>query len=213
LANAGSQGKGVDERGVNFMLATIKAIAPKDEAECMLAAQMAVVHMGTMTFARRLTQADTISQQDSVANAFNMLSRTFAVRLEALKRYRTGGEQKVTVQHVAINEGGQAIVGAVSQAPARTGGPKIWRQPHERHARHAPQPALHRHVEADAAPVPGPGSHRLDRLSVPRRARGGGPKGEHNGAYRHGLHTAEAVPERRAVAALLRQARVGRGTW
>jgi hypothetical protein len=32
--------------------------------------------------------------------------------MEALKRYRTGGEQKVTVQHVSvnsINDGGQAI--------------------------------------------------------------------------------------------------------
>lgn len=38
-------------------------------------------------------------------------------------------------------------------------------------------------------------------------AHGGGPKGEHNGAYRHGLHTVEAVADRRAVAALLRRAR------
>ena len=30
-------------------------------------------------------------------------------------------------------------------------------------------------------------------------ARGGGPKGERNGGYRHGLHTAEAVAERRTV--------------
>jgi hypothetical protein len=40
-------------------------------------------------------------------------------------------------------------------------------------------------------------------------ARGGGPKGTRNGAYRHGLHTAEAVAERRAVSALLRRSRVG----
>jgi hypothetical protein len=40
-------------------------------------------------------------------------------------------------------------------------------------------------------------------------ARGGGPKGARNGAYRHGLHTAEAVAERRAVAELLRRAWAG----
>jgi len=40
-------------------------------------------------------------------------------------------------------------------------------------------------------------------------ARGGGPKGARNGAYKHGLHTAAAVAERRAVAALLRRARAG----
>jgi hypothetical protein len=38
-------------------------------------------------------------------------------------------------------------------------------------------------------------------------ARGGGPKGERNGAFRHGLQTAEAVAERRAVARLVRESR------
>jgi hypothetical protein len=37
--------------------------------------------------------------------------------MEALKRYRTGGEQKVTVQHVSVSDGGQAIVGNVTQGP------------------------------------------------------------------------------------------------
>jgi hypothetical protein len=123
IVNAGSQGKGVDERGVNFMLATIKAIAPKDEVETMLAAQMAAVHMATMTFARRLAHVDNVAQQDSAERAFNKLARTFAVQLEALKRYRTGGEQKVTVHHVTVNDGGQAIVGAVSPAVGGTRGP------------------------------------------------------------------------------------------
>lgn len=40
-------------------------------------------------------------------------------------------------------------------------------------------------------------------------ARGGGPRGERNGAYKHGLHTAEAVAARRAVSELLRRARAG----
>src|SRR5437016_12164830 len=87
----------------------------------MLAAQMATVHMATMTFARRLKHVDTIPQQDSAERAFNKLARTFTTQLEALKRYRTGGEQKVTVQHVSVSEGGQAIVGNVTQAARETG--------------------------------------------------------------------------------------------
>ena len=35
-------------------------------------------------------------------------------QVEALKRYRTGGEQTVRVEHVTVNEGGQAIVGNVT---------------------------------------------------------------------------------------------------
>ncbi len=53
LANAGTQGRVVDERGLNFMLAVVKGVEPNDQVEAMLAAQMAAVHMATMTFARR----------------------------------------------------------------------------------------------------------------------------------------------------------------
>ena len=80
----------------------------------MLAAQMAAVHNATMTFARRLAHVDNIPQQDSAERAFNKLARTFAAQVEALKRYRTGGEQTVRVEHVTVNEGGQAIVGNVT---------------------------------------------------------------------------------------------------
>ncbi len=114
LVNAGSQGKSVDESGLNFMLAAVKGVEPKDQVETMLAAQMAAVHMATMTFARRLAHVDNIQQQDSAERAFNKLARTFAAHVEALRRHRTGGEQKVTVEHVTVNEGGQAIVGSVT---------------------------------------------------------------------------------------------------
>jgi hypothetical protein len=90
-------------------------VKPRDQVEAMLAAQMAAVQMLTMTFARRLTNVDNIPQQDSAERAFNKLTRTFTTQIEALKRYRTGGEQKVTVQHVTVGEGGQAIVGNVTQ--------------------------------------------------------------------------------------------------
>src|SRR5918993_6727 len=97
---------------MNFMLSVVKGIAPKDQVEAMLA-----VHMASMTFARRLNHVESIAQQDSAERAFTKLTRTFTAQVEALKRYRTGGEQKVTVEHVTVNEGGQAVVGNVSQAP------------------------------------------------------------------------------------------------
>lgn len=113
LANAGTKGQKLDESALNFMLAMVKGIEPRDQVETMLAAQMAAVHNATMTFARQLNHVDNIPQQDSAERAFNKLARTFASQVEALKRYRTGGEQKVTVQHVNVNDGGQAIVGNV----------------------------------------------------------------------------------------------------
>jgi hypothetical protein len=42
------------------------------------------------------------------------LLRTFTAQIEALQRHRGKGEQKVTVEHVHVHAGGQAIVGAVT---------------------------------------------------------------------------------------------------
>jgi hypothetical protein len=44
------------------------------------------------------------------------LLRTFTMQLEALQRYRGKGQQKVTVEHVNVNAGGQAIVGTVQSS-------------------------------------------------------------------------------------------------
>ena len=125
LANAVTKGREVDEHGLNFMLSIVRGVAPRDEIEAMLAAQMAATHNATMTFARRLNHVETLPQQDSAERAFNKLARTFAAQVEALKRYRSAGEQTVRVEHVTVNEGGQAIVGSVSHggtgSPQKTG--------------------------------------------------------------------------------------------
>jgi hypothetical protein len=102
-----------DEAGINQLMAQIAAFEPRDGIEAMLATQMAVVHQATLKTARTLRGVETIPQQDSASNAFNKLARTFAAQVEALKRYRSKGEQKVIVEHVTVNEGGQAIVGQV----------------------------------------------------------------------------------------------------
>ena len=45
----------------------------------------------------------------------NRLARTFAAQVEALKRYRSKGEQRVVVERVTVNEGGQAVVGNIGR--------------------------------------------------------------------------------------------------
>jgi hypothetical protein len=158
LAHVGSKGSSVDEQGVNFLLSTIKGIKPRDQVEAMLAAQMAAVHMATMTFARRLAHVDNIPQQDSAERAFNKLTRTFTIQMEALKRYRTGGEQKVTVQHVTVGEGGQAIVGNVTQGRREAAPDKAV----------APPLAL---TDAKTAPMPTIESKSQVPISVPRTSK------------------------------------------
>jgi hypothetical protein len=109
--------------------------------------------MALMTFARRMAHVETISQQDSASNAFNKLARTFAAQVEALKRYRSGGEQKMTVQHVHVAEGGQAIVGNVSASAP--GGGAIGKTKDQPHALgYAPGVEMPRQIEAERAAVP-----------------------------------------------------------
>jgi hypothetical protein len=90
---------------------SVKGIQPRDQVEGMLAAQMAAVHRARLELARAYHSRTAWSAPAT------SLARTFASQMQALKRYRTGGEQKLTVQNVSVNDGGQAIVGNVTQAP------------------------------------------------------------------------------------------------
>ena len=151
------------------MLAMVEGIGPRDQTEAMLAAQMAAIHNATMTAARRLAHVDTIPQQDSASNMLNKLGRTFAAQVEALKKYRSSGEQNIKVQHVTVNEGGQAIVGNVQAGGG--GHEKDEGQPLEPGGASAECAPLLSHVETHSPSLPGPCSPRLDSVPVPRSSR------------------------------------------
>lgn len=122
VTNVASQGQQPDEANINFVLAVVNGIEPRDEIEAMLGAQMAAVHMATMTFARRLAHVENLPQQDGAERAFNKLARTFCTQMDALKRYRSTGQQTVRVERVNVEAGGQAIVGSVTTSPGGGGG-------------------------------------------------------------------------------------------
>jgi hypothetical protein len=68
----------------------------------------------------------------------NKLCRTYAVLLDALNRHRGKGQQKVTVEHVHVHSGGQAVVGIV-EGPGGGAGAKLEDQPHAQQIAYAPQ--------------------------------------------------------------------------
>lgn len=104
----------VDDRDLNFMVSVIKGVKPNDPIEAMLAAQIALVHTVTMRFGWKLAKA-VLSEEDGPVREINKAARTFASLVDALKRYRSGGEQKVTVQQVSVSDNARAIVGNVNQ--------------------------------------------------------------------------------------------------
>lgn len=115
VAIIGAHGAKLNDTNSNFLLSVVRGVQPRDELEAMLAVQMGAIHQATMMLARRLNHVANIPQQDAAERALNKLARTYSTQMQALKRYPTGGQQKVTVEHVTVNDGGQAIVGAVTQ--------------------------------------------------------------------------------------------------
>jgi hypothetical protein len=99
---------------LNAMLALMMAFEPRNSAEALLAAQMAAIHTATMRAAMMLSDVRTPAAYEPASNVMNKLARTFTTQVEALKRFRTNGEQTVRVHRVTVNEGGQAIVGNVT---------------------------------------------------------------------------------------------------
>ena len=108
---AGRLGKtlgGYDQGALDFTIATIRGIKPVDQLEAMLATQLSCVHSAFMNFSWRLNNAETLEERESAERSMNRFARTFGMQMETLKRWRTGGEQKVTVQHVLVDQAGQA---------------------------------------------------------------------------------------------------------
>lgn len=50
-----------------------------------------------------------------------IMARFYATQMEALRKHHNGGKQTVTVQHVNVEGGGQAIVGNVAAGGAANG--------------------------------------------------------------------------------------------
>jgi hypothetical protein len=136
----GTQSQPFTEMDVNGALAAMHGIAPRDEIEGMLAAQMIAVHSAAVRTLRQLKGSETIPQQDSNGNLAAKLLRTYTMQMEALQRYRGKGEQKMTVRHVHVYQGGQAIVGAVHQGGG--GRTQTGEQPHAQEITHEPGAAL-----------------------------------------------------------------------
>lgn len=126
----------------NAALAGLMGIAPKDELEGMIAAQLIAAQSAVMECYRRamLGEQTFEGRRENLSQA-NKLSRTFTVLLEALNRRRGKGQQKVTVEHVHVHSGGQAVVGTVETSGGGDRS-KVEDQPHATQIAHAPQPTM-----------------------------------------------------------------------
>jgi hypothetical protein len=110
---------GISELYLNAALAMIEAAAPKDEIEAALAVQMACTHTAAMAVLAKLDVAFATERRIAAfGSAAARLMRAYATQVEVLRRLRNGGQQVVRVEHVHVNEGGQAVIGNVKKEDA-----------------------------------------------------------------------------------------------
>jgi hypothetical protein len=156
----------------NATLAALVGIRPKDEIEAMIAAQLLAAHSAAMECYRRATLSEqTFEGRSETLSQANKLCRTYAQLLEALNRHRGKGQRKVTVEHVHVHAGGQAVVGMVETSG---GGEhkKSKDQPHAKQIADAPQPPMwSSNKEGNPVPVAGDGEWALPnaRRQITRR--------------------------------------------
>ena len=133
-------------------LAAMNGIGPGDVIADLLSAQLVSAHHAAMDCYKRAAGGELpLEVWREALNQANRLSRTSAALIEALNRHRgKSGQQTVRVEHVTVNDGGQAIV----RRRRATGGggddPGNVEQPHARGP-----PVRRSHAERDAMPRPG----------------------------------------------------------
>lgn len=105
------------------VIVAMNGFAPQNEVEGMLVAQAVAMHHASMEASRRAMLPDQpfeIAQALRKSAAYS--SRAFCELVDALDRRRgKTTQQKVTVEHVHVHAGGQAIVGNI-EAGATAGG-------------------------------------------------------------------------------------------
>lgn len=101
---------------INQLFALVKGIGPTGDVEAMLAAQMVATHTMAMDSAKRaLLENQTFEGRQLNLNHSVKLMRAFTQQIETLNKNRGRGQQKMTVEHVHVNEGGQAVIGNVEK--------------------------------------------------------------------------------------------------
>ena len=182
------------ERDRQFLAATAALIgaSPQNELEGMLISQMIACHAASLECHRRaMLSEQTVDGRQMNLIAASKLSLTYVALLEGLGRHRGKGQQTVRVEHVTVQAGGQAIVGAVTQGGGgqqesedrphaqRAGSRKYaantqFKGAAEQHTHsrpvldHAPEPAL-RSPDAQRQPVPVAGGKGQETLPDARR--------------------------------------------
>jgi hypothetical protein len=179
-------------------------LAPRDEFEGMVAAQIIACHNASMECYRRaMIPEQSFEGRRENLNQANKLSRTYATLLESLNRHRGKGAQR-----------SQSSTSTFTPAARRW---SAWSRPRgrgiARNQRINPmQSRLPMHLSLRCGAKTRSGSQgRSPAMPNGRCRMHGGPSPgaprRNKNAYKHGLYSAKAIARRRSISMLIRSAR------
>ena len=97
----------------NLSKAMMSSLAPQDGLQAMLATQMIAVHQLQMKCSKFAKHLENPENMKTYTNMAIKLANTFLNQANALSKLQGKNQQKVTVEHVNVEAGGQAIVGNI----------------------------------------------------------------------------------------------------
>ena len=107
------------EYNTNIVLQSLADSAPKDATEAKLCLQSTVLYAQGMQYLSQANACNRIDHGEYYMKSAIKLLRLHNETIEVLSKYRRGGEQRVVVQHVQVNDGGKAIVSGVLNGGGR----------------------------------------------------------------------------------------------
>lgn len=126
IAGAGMPGKKDFASILNVSAQILSECSPQDLHESRLCLQANNLFSQGMYYLDKANRSACPTAEFYMKSAIKLL-RLHNETVETLHRYRRKGEQKVIVQHVNVNEGGQAIVGHIDTGG---GGKSKMEEPH-----------------------------------------------------------------------------------
>lgn len=98
---------------LNIAARRIQDCKPQDAVEAALVRQALILEANANRYLRLSGDQVMMCHAEFYLNAANKLFVRYQAIMDALIRYRRGGQQKVVVEHVHVEAGGRAIVGNV----------------------------------------------------------------------------------------------------
>jgi len=111
-----NQGGNDADSAFNKSITLIAASNPKNQLELMLATQLAMTHITLGKSARLLDQNyKDVQTINSLGNLYTKLSRLGIDQINTLERMKGKGQQKIIVEKVNVEAGGQAAIGVYEE--------------------------------------------------------------------------------------------------